>query len=426
MGSRTLGAFVLAGALAAPPPALAQAQKPGSPAPAAAEAGQTPPASTPAPKPAARRAAKTASPPGFDALVKQADAARQANQLSNAIPLYEKALTLQPKWVEGWWALGVSNYTLDRYEPGRAAFRRVLDLTPENGSAWTFKGLCEFQLKNYDTALSDLLEGRALGISNKELVSVARYHTGVLMTRIEQYEQAMQVLTDFAAEGNDSPRIIEALGLAALRMPMLPSDLPGTKRDVVMLAGRASFYTSARMYPAAVRAFEELISRYPETPNVHYAYGVFLNAEQPDKAIEMFKKELEVSPRHPWSALQIAFEYIKRQDWEAARPWAEQVVTDAPENFVGHRAMGQVLLETGDVDGAIREFEYGVKLAPDSPALRFALARAYRRAGRAADAEREQAKFTELDRQVRTMRTGAQSVGGIEMDRATPTKPQSQ
>jgi tetratricopeptide (TPR) repeat protein len=397
------------------------------PLPVLAEDAQQPvPGAKPAPKPAARPGAKAGNPPGFDAAVKQAEAAVAANQLAEAIPHYEKALKLKPRWVEGWWALGTSNYEIDRYQPARDAFRRVLDSQLENGSAWTFKGLCEFRLANYETALSDLLRGRALGTQNKDLVSTARYHVAILMTRIEQYEQAMQVLNDFALEGNDSPKVIEALGMAALRMPMLPADLPGSKRELVMLAGRASFYTSSRAYAAAQKAWEELTTRYPETPNVHYAYGVFLTAEQPDKAIELFKHELEVSPRHPWSALQIAFEYIKRQDWEAARPWAEQASADDPGNFVAHRAMGQVLLETGDLDGAIRELEAGVKLAPDSPAMRFALGRAYRRAGRVADADREQAKFVELDRLVRTQRSGAQSVGGIEMDRANApgTSPQ--
>jgi tetratricopeptide (TPR) repeat protein len=382
------------------------------------------------PKPPTEPAAKAGKAVVLDATQKAAEAAREANQLDDAIPLYEKALKVHPKWVDGWWAYAAASYSLDRYQAGRDGFRRVLDLQPDNGSAWTFKGLCEFQLKNYDTALSDLLQGRNIGIRNKELVSVASYHTAILMTRIEQYEQAMQVLQDFSINGNDSPRVIEALGLAALRMPMLPADLPGSKRDSVMLAGRATYFAGARLFPAAMKAFDELITRYPELPNAHYAYGVFLTAEQGDKAIEMFKKELEVSPRHPWSALQLAFEYIKRQDWANAKPWAEMVVNDAPENFVGHRAMGQVLLETGDFDGAIRELEAGVKIAPDSPSLRFALARAYRRAGRTADAEREQATFTELDRQIRTKRSGAQSVGGIEMDRTTQqpgaAKPPSQ
>jgi tetratricopeptide (TPR) repeat protein len=409
MRSVVLGSFVVISVLAGNVPL--GAQETAAPAPKKSAPAQT---ATPARKPAA----KPSRPAGFDALVKQAEAAVAANQLADAIPLYEKALKLDSRWVEGWWALGTSNYDIDRYQPARDAFRRVLDFQPENGAAWTFKGLCEFRLRNYETSLSDLLQGRALGIQNKDLVSTARYHVAILMTRIEQYEQAMQVLNDFALEGNDSPKIIEALGMGALRMPMLPADLPGSRRELVMLAGRASYFTSARMYAAAQKAWEELITRYPETPNVHYAYGVFLTAEQPDKAIEQFKEELKISPRHPWSALQIAFEYIKRQDWEAARPWAEQAATDDPGNFVAHRAMGQVLLETGDVEGAVRELEAGVKIAPDSPAMRFALARAYRRAGRAADADREQAKFIELDRLVRTQRTGAQSVGGIEMDRA--------
>jgi len=415
MGTFVLRSFVVVGLAAAPAAGWAQSH---------ATPGRAPQKGTNAAPSATTPVAKLPTgPPGFAPLVKQAEAARTANHLDEAIPLYEKALKLNPKWIDGWWALGTSNYELDRYQPARDAFRRAVDMQPANGPAWTFKGLCEFQLKNYDTALNDLLEGGARGVQNRELIGVARYHTAILMTRIEQYEQALQVLYDFALEGNDSPRVIEALGLAALRMPMLPVDLPGPKRDLVMLAGRAAYSTAARMLPAAEKAFEELIARYPETPNVHYAYGVFLTNEQPDKAIEQFKKELEISPRHPWSALQIAFEYIKRQDWEAARPFAEQAVTDAPENFVAHRAMGQVLAETGDLDGAILQLEVAAKLAPDSPAVRFALARAYRRAGRTADAEREQAKFTELDRLVRTQRNGAQSVGGIEMDTAaTPKK----
>jgi Tfp pilus assembly protein PilF len=206
------------------------------------------------------------------------------------------------------------------------------------------------------------------------------------------------------------------MGIATLRIPMLPEELPGVRREQVMLAGRAAYFQSARLPTAAQKAYEELVNRYPELPNVHYAYGVFLVGEHPDDAIAQFKTELEVSPRHPWAKLQIAFEYLRRSDWEAARPWAEQAVAEAPDLFIAHRALGQVLLETGDLEGAIRELEAGVKQAPDSAAMRFALARAYRRAGRVADAEREQAEFTRLNRILRTQRTGAQSVGGIDVD----------
>ena len=412
MPPRTVYVLALAASLAAAPHASAQIP------PAAPKAARPKPAAT-----ATKTPAGATGDAAFDRLAKQADAAREGQRLDEAIELYQKAVKLKPTWVEGHWYLGAGAYELDRYDLARDEFRRVTQLQPENGAAWTFKGLAEYQLKNYDEALGSLLHGRALGITqNKELVGVARYHTALLFNRNEQYEQALQTLKDFALEGDDGPRIIEALVLAVLRMPMLPADVPGTKREMVMLAGRAAYYTAARFNAAAKKAYEELITRYPETPNVHYGYAVFLTGEQPDAAIEQYKAELKVNPHNPWAKMQLAFEYIRRAEWDTARPFAQQAVDEAPTVFVARRALGQVLLEQGDVPGAIRELEAGVKMAPDSPAMRFALARAYRRAGRPADAEREQAEFARLDRISRTQRQGAQSVGGIELD-SDQTKP---
>jgi tetratricopeptide (TPR) repeat protein len=392
----------------------------------AGQSTSTPPTTTSKKKTAAPsqgpKGKAPADSPAFDQLVKQATAAREANNLDEAVALYQKAVRLRPSWVEGHWYLATSLYERDRYADALPSFRRVTQLAPNNGEAWTFAGLCAFQLKNYDDALSDLLRGRAAGAgSNQALVSVARYHLAILLTRIENYEQALETLWEFAREGDDGPRIIEAMGIATLRMPLLPSDVPGAKRDLVMVAGRAAYFTGARFSSAAQKVYEELVARYPESPNVHYAYGVFLTAEHPDEAIEQYKAELQVSPRHPWAKMQLAFEYIKRGEFEAARTYAEQAVEEAPNIFIAHRALGQVLLETGDIQGAIREYETGVSMAPQSPAMRFALARAYRRAGRTADADREQAEFARLDRLVRTQKSGVQSVGGTEVDGASGT-----
>ena len=234
----------------------------------------------------------------------------------------------------------------------------------------------------------------------------------MLMTRIEQYEQALETLGEFASEGNDNPRVIEAMGIATLRMPMLPIELPPDRREMVLMAGRASYMMATRNTAAAGKAFQALAARYPETPNVHYGYGIFLLQEEPDKAIEEFKRELELQPDHPWSLMQIAYELLKQGDAKAALPWAQKAVTVAPNAFTAHKALGQALLETGDVDGAIRELTTGLKLAPESPGLYFTIARAYQRAGRIEDANKARDEFTRLDRLARTQRSGAQSVGG--------------
>jgi tetratricopeptide (TPR) repeat protein len=373
----------------------------GAQAPKSAPPKKTPPKAT------------TANPAEFDRLVEAATEARRAEHWDEAIGLYEKAVKLKPTYVEGYWYQGTSYYTLEKFTECQQQFRTVTKLAPKNGAAYAFLGLCEFGLKDYDRALQHLLQSRILGVGDTaDLGSVARYHAAILMTRIEQFEQALETLGEFASEGDDNPRVIEAMGIATLRMPMLPVEVPPDRRERVLMAGRASYMMATRNTAAAEKAFDSLVSRYPETPNVHYANGVFLLQEQPDKAIEEFKRELDVQPGHSWSLMQIAFEYLKRGDGAAALSWAQQAVAAAPNAFPAHKALGQALLETGDVDGSIQELMIGIKLAPESPGLHFQLARAYQRAGRTEDATRERNEFTRLDRLARTQRSGAQSVGG--------------
>ncbi len=378
---------------------------------------QTPPKpAAPAAQAPARGRANTPAGGGFDALAKQAAEAREAGRLDEAAGLYEKALAQRASWTEGHWYLGTLQYELDRYRPARDAFRRVLEADPNHGGAYAMKGLCEFRLENYDAAIDDLLKASEIGLGTSgDLTDVVRYHTAILLTRRQEFEFALLQLEPIAQSGNDSPSVVEALGIAALRIPLLPSELPPERREMVLLAGRGAYYQAVRVTSAADRAYRELVQRYPDSPNTHYLYGTFLLQSDPQRALGELEKELKISPGHVPAILQIALEYIKQSNWEAARPWAEEAVAIAPDNFAARRAIGQVLLETGDVEGAVDHLERGVRMAPDSPSMRFILARAYQRAGRAEDAARERLEFRRLERLVRTGRHGRQAVGGIEV-----------
>jgi tetratricopeptide (TPR) repeat protein len=349
---------------------------------------------------------------GFETIRQRADAARTGGRLEEAIELYGHAVRLRPAWVEGHWYLGTTYYEIEQFAGCRDAFRRVVRLQPENGAAWAFKGLCEFRLKNYALALSDLNKSQGLGVGDPKLIPVARYHRAILLTRFEHYERALQAFAEFAREGNGSPMIAEAMGIAVLRLAFLPDEVPAEKRDIVVLAGRASVLAASNTMEAAQKSFEELVGRYPRTPNVHYLYGVYLLRDRPDQALDEFNEELRVSPNHARAMLQIAQEALRRGELEAALRWATQAVQIAPRNFVGRRTLGQIKLERNDVPGAVAELEAAVKLEPDSPSVHYALARAYQRAGRAADAKRERAEFSRLERLQQEQRGGANAVGG--------------
>jgi tetratricopeptide (TPR) repeat protein len=371
---------------------------------------------TAAPPPAAAKPPAKAPASGaseFQAISKRARAAHEAQKLDEALVAYQKALRLRPSWSEGRFALGTVLYDLDRYEEARTEFRQVTVQEPKSGAAWAFKGMCEFQLRRHEEAMADLQKGRLLGLaSNPTLKSVADYHAGILLVRFAQYEAAREILSHFALVDRDSPGVIEGLGLAALRLPYLPSEAPPDKREMITIAGRAIFqFTKNRYSPTARLAFDELVTRYPEEPNAHYAKGAFLmTVEEPEAGLAEFRRVLSMQPSHVPAMLQLAFHLMKEGRYEEALPYAENAVAAQPDFFAAHNALGRVLLELGQTDRAIAELESAARLAPNSVQTYFSLARAYQRAGRTEDVKRARATFMKLEAALRAEREKTRGV----------------
>jgi tetratricopeptide (TPR) repeat protein len=333
----------------------------------------------------------------FAQVSKQAAEAREQERLEEAVRLYREGVRLRPEWKEGWWYLGVMFYDQDRYGESGAALRRFTVLDPKVSAAWGFLGLCEFETKAYAEALVHLKHALALGLeAGSQLDYVVQYHTALLLTRSGEFEAAIEMLLRSAQRSGDKPSMIEAAGIAGLRKPLLPAELPPAERELVLQVGRAVWDTGARREAAAQKEFEELVKSYPSTPNIHYLFGSFLMLSDPDAGLRELSKELEISPRHIPARLQMAFEYLRRGDGAAALPFARQAAEIEPGYFAAHNALGRALVDSGDLENGIKELELARQQAPGRPQTRIALASAYAKAGRSEDAARERAEFLRL------------------------------
>jgi len=350
----------------------------------------------PRPKPQTPQTQPTAEA-DFARFVKLADDARVAERFDDAISLYGQALKIKPKWPDGWWYIGAIFYQRDLYPDAQNAFQNLVALEPERGPAWAMLGLCQFQTNEFERAAISLERGRSLGVSdNSELANVVRYHIALLYVRFDYFENAYEVLNEFVRTGQETPKVVEAFGLTILRMPFLPKEVPSDQREKLLIAGQAGYHMAARRLDQARAAFDMLLTRYPNDPNIHYAFGVFMLPQDADLAMNEFKRELQISPAHYAAMAQMAFEYLKRDQFNDALPLAEKAVQLAPKLYAARNVLGRVLLELGQVDRSIKELEEGVKLAPSSPEMHFALARAYTRAGRKEEAARERQTFKKL------------------------------
>ena len=352
--------------------------------------------------------ATAASPPpapSFADVSRRAQTAREANRLAEAIRLYRQGVRLRPRWDEGWWYLATLLYDRDRYADAREAFRRFLALKPDAGPAWALRGLCDFRVADYAGALEHIDKGLRLGIGgNADVLRVARYHQAMLLVRAGQFELATHPLTLLARNEAESAGVMESIGLMMLRMPLFPADIPEARRDLVRRAGHAGYLHLARKGEEAARAFADLVAAFPAEPWVHYAYGVSLLSSDAARGLAELRRETEIQPDAVYPHLEIAFELLRQADNEGAKAAGERAVALAPGLFAAHNALGRALVELGELERGINELEAAARLAPDSPEMHYSLVRAYTRAGRADDAARERALFTELDRKRRAQR----------------------
>ena len=210
----------------------------------------------------------------------------------------------------------------------------------------------------------------------------------------------MAIIAKYARKAKDSPNFVEAMGIATLRKPLLPSELPPQERELVMDVGRAMCDAAARRTADAATEMAGIVKKYPTAPQVHFLYGMVMLTNDPDKAIASLKDELAITPNHAEALISLAGEYLRRTEYTTALPYAEKAVLSKPGYFATYAMLGRVLVE-GDIDipRGTKQLETAVKMAPGNPQARFALATAYTKAGRKDEAAKERAEFLRLRNQ---------------------------
>ena len=323
-------------------------------------------------------------------LVAQASAARTANDVPRAIELYTQAVARNPKWPDGWWFLGSLQYGAGAYIAARDALTRYIEMIPNAGPAFALRGLCEFEGGEYPEALADVRRGIALGAANQPRnEQVLRYHEALLLTHQRDYAAALKAYSFFPKNGITNPELLTAIGLAGLRMPLLPKAVPAEQGALVSAAGDAAYRYLAGDQTSAAQAFQELFQRFPKAPNAHFLYGYLLFATNPDAALEEFQEELKIAPSNADAEVMSAWALLIRNAPAEALPYAQRAEEQKPMLPSAQLVLGRSLLETGELTGGTEHLEKALQLEPDNLETHLALAKAYSKSGRKEDARRE-------------------------------------
>jgi tetratricopeptide (TPR) repeat protein len=226
----------------------------------------------------------------------------QAGNSDEAIRDYQRVLAVRPEWKEGWWNLGTLQYSSNHFADARSSFLKVVGFAPAMGTAWSLLGLSEFETKDFSDSLAHLEKAQSLGIEDDEIRRVSVYHLGLLLVRNSNFTRARDLLLATFGTGEMSPQLKYVLGLALLRVPLLPDEIDPSKESLVSAAGDI-----ASAGGDVLTRFPGFVTSYPDVPYVHYEYGLALGKAGRDKeALVEMQKETKVSPGSPLPWLEIS------------------------------------------------------------------------------------------------------------------------
>ena len=357
----------------------------------------------------------------FEELSRRAAAAQTSGNPALAMQNYQQALQLRPDWDDGRWNLAMLAFSSARYPEAISALKAWVEHKPNFGAAWAVMGLSEFETKDYGNALIHLQRGTDLGLGGSaESVRLAKYRLAILLNRNGQFERATEILAPESAPGPLVREIQFALGMALLRMPVLPEQVEAANAPLVQTAGEIAALLQNSKYDQAFPKFHALLKEYPSAPFLHYAFGTALAAlSRYDEAEKEFRKELQISPASELPYVRLASMALKKHLPADALPSARHAVQLAPDSAEAHYLLGRSSLELGHEESAVQELEVAGKLAPGSPEVHFNLAKAYAKAKMPEKAEQERAIFARLNALAEKQRSlsGNQAYGG---SRRTP------
>jgi len=329
----------------------------------------------------------------FEELAARASAARESDQVPQAIDLYQQALQLKPDWSEGWFYLGTLYYDSDRYPDAQQSFSHFVQLRDTPGG-WAFLGLCEFETGAYPAAQEHLRQAVERGVP-AEIDQVARLHEALLLTRMGLFEQARHWYERLVRGGSHDPTLIAGLGLNALDRPQLPREIPADQRAMVNAAGQT---VSAWLAgdPSAAAAFQTLLKAYPDAAGMHALYAAYLYAAHPEDAMAELRRELHGNPKNAEARAMLALLLLQAGKRAEAAAEAAQAVADGPASAEAQFACAQTI---GDFHQAAVHLESAVRLDPANLDFHIALAHVYAEIGRDADSRRERTISIQLARQ---------------------------
>ena len=282
---------------------------------------------------------------------------------SDAVPLYRKALTLNPKMPGLRLNLGLALFKAGDLKPALQEFKLLIKSqppgSPEAQRLTILIGMAHYGLREYAEAAPYLKQAAASDAQNLQL-RLALAHSCLWS---KQYQCVLDTYHEILTLNAESA-------------------------EADMLAGEA--LDELKNHAGAIEQFRAAVKANPREPDVHFGLGYLLWTQmQYPEAVSEFQAELANNPNHVQALTYLGDAEMHLKHPELARPLLENALRIDSGQELAHLDLGILLADAGRRDDALRELSVAAKLAPEDVNVHWRLGRLYRAMGRKDEAKAE-------------------------------------
>jgi len=331
-----------------------------------------------------------------ESLFGQAQAARARGDLATAEQKYLEVIRRAPQFSNAYHNLGIVLFMEKKYEEAVKALGNALRFAPQSEGAHAMLGLAYYQL--YELSKAEVELKAALRLNPDD--GTAQLYLAKAKLQQHDYQAAASILEKLAAKDPSNVEVLYDLSLAHLKLMVADVNrfqhlAPNSYQFHLILAEDAMERAD---YAEATKEYLQALRVKPDVAGVHYALGNAYKASgKANEAAVEFKKELQLNPNDPLSLWKLG-ELTLSTDRVQSREYLQRAVGIAPDLPQARLAYGRVLVQDGETEKALEQFEWVVKLAPEEDSVHYQLANLYRRMGRDHEARVEMRRFQELAR----------------------------
>jgi tetratricopeptide (TPR) repeat protein len=248
-----------------------------------------------------------------------------------------------------------------------AAFRKAADLAPSDAVVFFRLGEAYMKKRDYAAAIPPLRRAAELrpdSLPVHQLLGFALLAEGYASEAIPHLEEVHEYA---------------ALGIAQLQanhpaeaVQNLESALEKTPNDADLL-----YYLGRAASALSVESVDKLLADFPQTARGHQALGQsYYAAKMYPQAVKEYEQALALRPDLPGLRLELGQIYAATSDWDKAETEFREESKLQPGNPEAAYRLGQVLLEEGKMEEAARELRRSDQLRPDMPETLYSLGKA--------------------------------------------------